>query len=200
MSISNSEIAKYFKIITFILLFFLVLASSWATGWHPTLEINLLVLFLCAYVLLLVLPITKFKLGPSGFEGELKWLTDEKGISPPPSEIVEKVDKEVAEFSQNIVESDLMLMRLSIEIETTLRNIAELSGLTDIKVGLGQLTRMLQQKEIITNQWLFAALQFFQVHRNELIHEGKTSDIQQAIDVGRLTLAKLRQIQKEIKR
>jgi len=106
----------------------------------------------------------------------------------------------VAEFSQNIVESDLMLMRLSIEIETTLRNIAELSGLTDIKVGLGQLTRMLQQKEIITNQWLFAALQFFQVHRNELIHEGKTSDIQQAIDVGRLTLAKLRQIQKEIKR
>lgn len=198
MSNGKDKIGKGFKIITFILLVFLIIASSWAVSWHPTSQILSLVLILCAYTLLLVLPITKFKLSPSGFEGELERLVEEREALPAPTETIEEVNQEVAQFSENLVEPDLILMRLSIEIETTLRRISELSGLIHTKVGMGQLTRMLRQKEILTDRWLLNALEFFRVHRNELIHEGKTSEIQNAINVGQDVLAKLRQIEKEL--
>jgi len=190
-------ISQSFKIITFFLLIFLIVVSSWVGDWHYSAEIIVLVMFLCAYTVLLTLPIAKFKLSPTGFEGELERLIKERETSPAPPETVEEVNKEVAEFSQDLVEPDTILMRLSIEIETTLRNIAESAGFSRVKVGMGQLTRMLQQKQIITDSWLINALHFFRKYRNELIHEGKTSDIQEVINVGREVLAKLRQIQKE---
>lgn len=111
---------------------------------------------------------------------------------------MEEVNQEVKRFSNEFVESDLVLMKLSIEIETTLRHISELSDFHHTKLGMGRLIRMLRQKEILTNKWLLKALEFFRVHRNELIHEGKTSDIEEAIDVGQTILVKLRQIEKEL--
>lgn len=197
MSADNDKIGRFFKIATFFLLVFLILVSSWAVNWHYSAEIIVLVLFLCAYTVLLTLPITRFKLGPTGFEGELERLVKKRETSPAPPETIEEVDEEVAEFSRDLVQADTILMRLSIEIEKTLRNIAESYGFSHLKVGMGQLTRMLQKKEIITDQWLIEALYFFRRHRNELIHEGKISDIQEAINVGREVLARLRQIQKE---
>lgn len=193
----DHNLSTFFKIITFFLLVFLILVSSWSVNWHYTLEIVVLVMFLCAYTILLTLPITRFKLSPTGFEGELERLVREKEGSPASQETIEEVDEEVAEFSQELVEPDTILMRLSIEIETTLRAIAESAGVSRLKVGIGQLTRVLQQKQIITDPWLIDALHFFRIYRNDLIHEGKTRDIQEGISVGREVLAKLRQIQKE---
>lgn len=197
MSIGNDNLGKIFKVITFFLLVSLILISSLVVNWHFSAEIIALVLLLIAYTLLLTLPITKFKLSPTGFEGELERLMKEREASPAPPETVEEVNEEVAEFSQDLGEPDTILMRLSIEIETTLRTIAESAGLSKPKVGIGQLTRMLQQKQIITDSWLINALHFFRKYRNKLLHEGKTSNIQEAISVGREVLAKLRQIQKE---
>lgn len=194
----NNNIGKYFKIITFMLLVFLILTTSWVVGWHPTPEILSLVLFLCAYTLLLVLPITKFKLGPSGFEGELERLMKEREVSPAPDEIVEEVDREIAVYSENLVDQDVVLMRLSIDIETTLRDIAERVELRRTRVGMGALVDMLKQRGILKDPWLLDSLHFFREHRNELLHEGKTSDVKDAINVGRKVLAKLRQIQKEL--
>jgi hypothetical protein len=193
------QIESSFKVATYVLLFSLIIISFWASSWKSTLEIDLLTLFLIAYTLLLVLPITKFKLGPSGFEGELERLKEEKGKAPVSAETAKEVNQEVDRFSENLVESDLVLMKLSIEIETTLRSIAESSGISRTKVSMGMLIQMLEQKEVLTDNWLLDALRFFQIHRNELIHEGRTADIEKAIDVGRTVLAKLRELQQNIK-
>ena len=193
------QIEFSFKVATYVLLLSIIIISFWASSWQSTLEIDLLTLFLIAYTLLLVLPITKFKLGPSGFEGELERLKEEKGKAPVSIETVKEVNQEVDRFSENLVESDLVLMKLSIEIETTLRNIAESSGISRTKVSMGMLIQMLEQKEVLTDNWLLDALRFFQIHRNELIHEGRTADIEKAIDVGRTVLAKLRELQQNIK-
>lgn len=189
-------VENFFKILTYILLFSIILISYWASGWHSTLETDALILFLIAYTLLLVLPISRFKLGPSGFEGELVRLDREKEGSPASAETVKKVNEEIDKFSKDLVEPDVVLMKLSIEVETTLRSIAESSGISRTRVTMGELIRMLRQKEVLTDNWLLNALHFFQTHRNELIHEGKTEDIEKAIDVGRTVLAKLREIQK----
>ena len=199
MAHRKPQIESFFKVMTYVLLFSVIIISFWASDWHSTLEIDLLTLFLIAYTLLLVLPITKFKLGPSGFEGELERLKEGKGKSPVSAETAKKVNQEVDRFSENLVESDLVLMKLSIEIETTLRSIAESSGISRTKVSMGMLIQMLAQKEILTDNWLLDALHFFQVHRNELIHEGKTGDIEKAVDVGITVLAKLRELQQNIK-
>jgi DNA-binding transcriptional regulator GbsR (MarR family) len=114
------------------------------------------------------------------------------------AETDKEVTQEVARFSENYAEPDIVLMKMAIEIETTLRNIAEQAGLSRTKVSMGMLVRILQQKELITEKWLLEALRFFQSHRNELIHEGKTDDIRDAIDVGREVLAKLREIEQTI--
>ena len=66
-------------------------------------------------------------------------------------------------------------------------------------MGIGMLTRKLAQREILTDNWLLDALHFFQEHRNELVHKGKTDDIRRAIDVGRTTLAELKEIQQKYK-
>lgn len=193
------QIEFFFKVLTYVLLFSIIIISFWASSWHSTLEIDLLTLFLIAYTVLLVLPITRFKLSPSGFEGELERLKEEKEKSPVSAETAKEVNQEVDRFSENLVESDLVLMKLSIEIETTLRSIAESSGISRTKVSMGMLIQMLAQKEILTDNWLLDALRFFQIHRNELIHEGRTDDIERAIDVGRTVLAKLRELQQNIK-
>jgi hypothetical protein len=187
----------FLKILTYALLFFIILVALWSSDWHLALETNVPILFLIAYTLLLVLPIKSFKLGPSGFEGELERLERGKGELPPAPETVRGVNQEIDKFSANLVEPDVVLMRLSIEIETTLRNIAEASGAKRQRVPMGMLIQEMKQKEIITDKWLLDALSFFQHHRNELIHEGKTDDIEKAIDVGRTVLAKLREIRPE---
>lgn len=49
----------------------------------------------------------------------------------------------------------------------------------------------------MTDDWLIYALDFFRLHRNELVHDGKTDDIYRAIDVERSALARLKEIQRK---
>lgn len=191
---------QVFKVITYGLVLFLVVVSFWTSGWKLTAEIDVAVLFLIAYTLLLILPFSKFKLGISGFEGELERLKDESGTAQVSPETARAVDQEVASFSEAGMDNDTVLIRLAIEIETILRSIAESSGITRTKVGMGQLVQMLSQKEILTDKWLLNALHFFQVHRNELIHEGRTDDISDAISIGQIVISMLRDIQQHVQR
>jgi hypothetical protein len=186
------KIENFLKLFTFFFIIFIGSISSWASQWHLGPYMLSLLIILSAYVLLLVLPITKFKLSTSGFEGELDRLSKEpKSISVA---TVQEVNQQIETFSGSTVEPDLLLMRLSIEIETTLRSIAEKSGMTNARVGMGMLVKFLRQKEIVTDSWLIDALSFFQKYRNELVHEGKTSDIEKGIDLGKNILVKLKEI------
>lgn len=182
------------------ILVFLTLMSFWAANWHLGGGTISLTLILSGYTLFLVLPIIRFKLGPSGFEGELKRLIEEKDKVPTSVKSIKEVEKDLAKFSEKTVEPDLLLMRLSVEIETTMRSIAQTSGLAPslLKVGIGSLNRMLRQAEIITDPWLINAIQFFQTHRNALVHEGKTTDVKAAIEIGSVVLARLKEIKKRI--
>jgi hypothetical protein len=196
----NARVEGFFKIITYALVLSLIIVSFWASNWKLTMEADVVILFLIAYTLLLILPFSKFKLGPSGFEGELQRLAGERETTHVSAETAREVNEEVANISQAVVDDDSVLMRLSIEIETTLRSIAELSGMTNTRVMMGQLIRVLTQQQILTDRWLLNALRFFQTHRNELIHEGRTDDIREAIDVGRRVLEQLREIQQNLQR
>lgn len=189
-----------FKVITYGLVLSLIMVSFWASNWKLTIEVDVVVMFLIAYTLLLILPFSKFKLGPSGFEGELERLVEERETTQVSAETAREVNQEVANISQAVVDDDSVLIRLTIEIEITLRSIAELSGMTLTRVSTGQLIQMLTQKGILTDRWLLSALRFFQTHRNELIHEGRTDDIRDAIDVGRRVLGQLREIQQHLQR
>lgn len=153
-----------------------------------------------AYTLLLILPFSKFKFGLSGFEGELERLVEERETTQVSAETTREVNQEVANFSEAVADNDSVLIRLAIEIETSLRRIAELSGMTHTRVSMGMLIQILRQRKILTDEWLLNALRFFQVRRNELIHEGRTDDIRAAIDVGKRVLAQLREIQQQVQR
>lgn len=166
-------------------------------------EFDALVPFFIAYTLLLVLPITDFELGPLSFKGkmkrELERLTEQSRTLSVPPETVGGIRNDLSFFTTRS-NNDTVLMKLSIDIETTLRNIAESmqkynEKYNGRKVGMAQLIDFLRGQEVITDKWLIEALHFFRVHRNELIHEGKTDDIAKAIDVGTRVLAELKVIQ-----
>jgi hypothetical protein len=189
------NLEDFLKIGTFFIFVFLVIICSWAAEWHLGPTMVSLVLVLVGFVVIVTLPIKRFKLGPQGFEGELENLA--RSPTPKISEEQKKeTEQQVRSFSDNSAEPDLVLMRLSIEIESTLRQIAENLGMKQSKVGIGQLIRFLKREEALTDNWLINALQFFQKHRNELVHEGRTSDIEKAIEIGQSVLAYLRDLQK----
>lgn len=196
MSVDDA-IVRIFKIVTFSLLVFLILISSFSVSWHFDAEIIGAILLLCGYTIILTLPIKKFKLTPASFEGELYRLSKEHIASSASPATLKEVDEELIYFSRELVEPDTVLFRLSIEIEKTLRNIAKSTGLSRLTVGMGQLIQILQREQIIIDPWLIDALHFFRRYRNALIHEGKITDIETGINVAREVLAKLKQIQKK---
>lgn len=182
------------KIGTFAVLTFIIIMSSFSADWGLDTLIVSVILLLCAYTIILTMPLTKFKLGASGFEAELDRLTNQKEREE--IEVESKEVEEVAELSEDLVEPDTILIRLSIEIETILRDIATSTGIKNPKVSMGMLVRYLQKDYVLTNRWLIDSLDFFRQYRNELLHEGKTDDIEKAIDLGREVLVHLKQIQK----
>ena len=187
------------KVGTFAVLTFIIIISSFSTDWILDTLIVSVILLLCGYTIILTMPLTKFKLSASGFEAELDRLTTQRKSEKIEVES-EKVEKEVAKVSEDLVEPDTILMRLSIEIETTLRDLAESSGIKNTKVSMGMLVRYLQKEYVLTNRWLIDSLDFFRQYRNELLHEGKTSEIQKAIELGKEVLVNLIQIQQRYKK
>ena len=197
------ELENVLKIITYCFLFSIITISFWAYNWKASAEFDALVLFFIAFTLLLVLPITDFELGPLSFKGkmkrELKRLTEESSTVSVPPETLGGIQNDMRLFRSRS-SNDTILMKLAIDIETTLRDIAESQKTySEIykgrKVGMAQLIEFLRSREIITDKWLLDSLHFLRVHRNELLHEGKTDDIEKAIAVGTKVLAELRAIQ-----
>lgn len=181
------------KVLTYILISAILFVAFYFTTFKLNVEIEIMALMLIGYTLFLVLPFSSGKMGLSGFEFELKRLKNESKKEPVIAQVITEADREVASLKQGIVDDDTFLIKLIIQIETTLRSIANASGLPS-KVGLGQLINMMYHKEILTDKWLISALNFFREHRNELVHEGKTEDIKSAISVGKTVLAKLLEI------
>jgi len=197
------ELESALKVITYFLLFSMIIIGFWAYNLRVTAEFDALILFFIAYTLLLVLPISDFELVPFSFKGkmkrELKRLTEETSDVSVPPETLGGIRNEMRLFRSKS-SNDTVLMKLSIDIETTLREIAEsrkdyIEKYEGRKMGMAQLVGFLRRREIITEKWLLDALHFFRVHRNELLHEGKTDEIEKAIDVGTKVLAELRDIQ-----
>lgn len=198
------ELENVLKIVTYCFLFSVITISFWAYNWKASAEFDALVLFFIAYTLLLVLPISDFEIGPFSFKGkmkrELKRLTEEGSAVSVPPETLGGIQNDMRLFRSRS-SNDTVLMKLAIDIETTLRDIAESQKnynekYKGRKVGMAQLVEFLRSREIITDKWLLDALHFFRVHRNELLHEGKTDDMAKAIDVGTKVLAEIREIQK----
>jgi hypothetical protein len=201
------ELESVLKIITYCFLFSIITISFWAYNWKASAEFDALVLFFIAYTLLLVLPISDFELGPFSFKGkmkqELKRLTEETRTVLVPPETLGGIQNDMRVFRSRS-SNDIILMKLSIEIETTLRDMAESQKMYDKKyqgrkVGMAQLIEFLRIQKIITDKWLLDALHFFRVHRNELLHKGKTDDLAKAIDVGTKVLAELKEIQNRLR-
>lgn len=184
------------KIVTYSLIFAVIIIAFYFTTFVLNVEIEVMALMLIGYTLFLVLPFSKAKMSLSGFEVELERLKTESKNETISAENTTEAEQEVAIIKDGTVDNDTVLVRLSIEIEKTLKSIAEASGLPS-KIGLGQLIQMMSRKEILTDKWLIDALLFFRVHRNELVHEGKTDDIMLAIDVGKTVLAKLIELKKK---
>jgi hypothetical protein len=101
-----------------------------------------------------------------------------------------KADKYVAQISQSLVDPRSVFLDLSIEIERRVRKLA-VSHEIPKQLGLKQLIDELMRRQIITDTWLYNALNFFRQRRNQMVHEGKTEQIQSAIDIGRTILNEL---------
>jgi hypothetical protein len=181
------------KITTYIFLILLIIVDMWTSDGHLSYSTVSVVLFLTGYTLLLVLPFRKFKLSPSSFEGELENLIRTAPTQRVPSQAEKHVAREVEKVSQGLIDKRSVMLELSIRIEGELKRIAGIAGLSlrDTRQSVGQLIQILQKKEIITDTWLIKALEFFRSHRNELVHTGSTNDIDNAIKVGEVVLAKL---------
>ena len=184
------------KTSTYLVLCILIFIAFYKLNYQLSAELISLSLILTAYTIIFCLPVTRFKLGPSGFEAELERLEDEKPRLPETTE--EAVAEEVERVTPQLIEPDIILMRLVIDVEITLRRIAEISGVRNLRVSMGRLTSELERNRIITDKWLLNALDFFRKYRNELLHEGKTTDIEVAIDIGSTILAYLKDIEENL--
>lgn len=185
------------KIITYIIICSLIFMAFYYLNWTLNNYIILLSAILCGYTFAFSLPMTRIKIGLSGIEADFDRLLSEKPEVE--EEQKEKVEEEVEEAVERGLEPDVILMKLSIDIETTLRRIAEVIGVKRLKVSIGLLVRELRVRAIITDEWLLGALDVFRKYRNELIHEGRTTDIEHAIDTGILIIAQLRKIEEQLR-
>lgn len=187
---------RIFEILTYLILAGLPALSLAFNGGQLTAETNVALLFLLAYTILLVLPVSKFKLTPSGFEADIDRLAKN---APTTAGTVSGSLGVGLEARVTVVEPDLVdprsnFLQLSIDIERKLRVLAQGHGVTG-KIPLGQLIEKLRRMEVITDAWLLDALTVFRKRRNEIVHEGNLRDINAAIEIGKLVIAKLEETQ-----
>jgi len=182
-----------FEAITYMALILILFAALIVEDWRLNYEILGLSIILTGYTLVLVLPITRFKIGASGIEGEISRLKADASIRALSDESAAEASALVAKISQTLVDPRSIFLDLSIEIEKTLRELAASRGLPH-RIGMGELVRQLRIREVLTDKWLLEALQFFIRRRNLIVHEGKVEQIQSAIDIGTAVLARLNEI------
>jgi len=174
-------------------LILILFAALIAANWKLNYEILGLSMILTGYTLVLVLPITRFRIGTSGIEGEISRLKANASTKAPSDKSAAEASAVVAEISQTYVDPRSVFLELSMEIEKRLRQLAVSRGLPH-RVGMGELLRQLRRHEVVTDRWLLDAVQFFIQKRNLILHEGKVEQIQSAIDIGTAVLARLSEI------
>ena len=123
------------------------------------------------------------------FEAELDELYDEAKRSPPTLRGERIADQTLARTYERSTDPRLVLLQMSVEIESKLAQIAERHGLE--KQSFYQIIDLLRQKEILTDSFVINGLRFFREQRNALVHQGRVPELAKAIDIGRTLLAKL---------
>lgn len=179
----------FFEIGTYASLVLVLGLALWVTSGNLNPNIDGLILILSAYTLLLVLPIRKFRLTWHSFEAELDELYDEAKRSPPTLRGERIADQTLARTYERSTDPRLVLLQMSVEIESKLAQIAERHGLE--KQSFYQIIDLLRQKEILTDSFVINGLRFFREQRNALVHQGRVPELAKAIDIGRTLLAKL---------
>ena len=151
---------------------------------------------LMAYTLVLVLPVSWFKITPSSIEAELQQLLRTEPTPPASEESTKEAEAAVSQSSRSLSDPRSVFLDLSIEIERIFREIAISRGLPE-RMPMGALIRELRQREMVTDPWLLDAVQLFAEKRNQILHEGRIEQFQSAIQIGTLVLARLKGIEPE---
>jgi hypothetical protein len=194
------------KGITYGVLLFIVIFAFISANLKLYAELDALILFLIAYTLFLVMPLTDFDLGPLGFKGrilnhELNELSkvESTSIHFKKEAQKEKVVKDTKEEIQTspIVSQDYLstFLELMGQIQKTLDEIAVASAVPIKTYSLGELVRQLTVRGILKDDWLLQSLFFLRDRRNDILHLRKKEDITlRAIMVEKTVLTKLLEI------
>ncbi len=102
------------------------------------------------------------------------------------------MDRMLVEAYGRSIDPRLVLLQISVGIEDKLTQLAARHGLD--KQNFNQVISLLEQKKILTDPFIINGLRFFREQRNALVHRGRVSQLEKAIDVGRTLLAKLEEI------
>ena len=178
---------------TYVILVGVLSVALWATSGILNPDILFLILILTAYTLLLVRQFRWFKLGLQGFEGELEELEEEAEQAPPALSAEASVDGSTIQgLYERTTDPRVVLLQLSVAIENKLAGIAARNGLE--KQSFNEVMNQLKRREVLTDRFVLDGLKFFREQRNALVHRAKAPEIDKAISVGRILLAKLEQI------
>lgn len=191
-----SPITRVLQVITYIVLLIVLFSTLWTANWKMDLQILGVLLMLMAYTLVLVLPVSWFKITPSSIEAELQQLLRNEPTPPASEESTKEAEAAVSQSSRSLSDPGSVFLDLSIEIERIFREIAISRGLPE-RMPMGALIRELRQRRMVTDPWLLDAVQLFAEKRNRILHEGKVGQIQSAIQIGTLVLARLKGIEPE---
>jgi hypothetical protein len=192
-SVDEQPAHNLFAVATYVVLVVVLAAVLLEDTWVLNWEILGLLTLIAGYTLILVLPVTRFKISPSGVEAEVSRL---KSLAPAPSpadESTREAETVVSQVSESLTDPRSVFLDLSIELEKRLRQLGASCGISQ-RMGMGQLFSELRRREVLTDPWLIEALPVFIQKRNQIVHEGKIELIQSAIEMGTVALGRLEQI------
>jgi len=195
MSSGNEEPAKgtgLFATVTYVILILVLSAVLVEDRWVLNWEILGLLTLLAGYTLVLVLPVSRFKISASGIEAEVLRLKNTAPTPSPADESTKEAETVVSQASESLTDPRSVFLDLSIELEKRLRQLGASHGISQ-KMGMGQLVNQLRRRQVLTDAWLIDALQLFIQKRNQIVHEGKIELIQSAIEMGTVVLGRLEQ-------
>jgi uncharacterized protein YutE (UPF0331/DUF86 family) len=143
---------------------------------------------------------SRIKIGPSGFEGDLREAREEAAAIEAEETRATKAEEPASEAKaeiNEIQESDTsalgVFIQLSNEIETKLRIISELNGHSGYKYApMGRYARELAEANIISPR-LAELIGAFRSVRNEVVHSGdiSRSELKDGIYIGQVILTEL---------
>jgi hypothetical protein len=197
MSYGHRELSDtIFKTMTYAILALVLFVVLIVASWILNPEILILLGLLVGYTLILVLPVTKFKISATGVEADVDHLERNAPALPSETSTAKEAKAAVNQSTQALNDPRSVFLDLSIEIEKKLRQTAISRGISE-KMGMGQMVHQLNRIGVITDPWLLDALRLFVDKRNQIVHEGRIELIQSAIDIGTVVLGRLEETNEE---